>query len=54
VFKAVAEQVADIAGNFVFDAHTAVLVREHGITRICTGDRHFGRFAFLEVIDPLS
>jgi toxin-antitoxin system PIN domain toxin len=55
---AVAAQVfADVphlAGNLVHDAHTAVLMREHGIRRIVTRDTDFHRFAFLEVVDPLA
>jgi toxin-antitoxin system PIN domain toxin len=42
-----------LAGNLLHDAHTAILMREHGIGRICTRDTDFNRFAFLEVIDPL-
>lgn len=42
-----------LAGNLVHDAHTAVLMREHGIRQICTRDTDFHRFPFLEVIDPL-
>jgi len=37
----------------VMDTHTAVLMREHGIARICTRDTDFNQFPFLEVIDPL-
>jgi toxin-antitoxin system PIN domain toxin len=44
---------ADVAGNIIHDAHTAILMREHGIRQICTRDTDFSRFAFLEVIDPL-
>jgi hypothetical protein len=33
--------------------HTAILMREHGIGRICTRDTDFNQFPFLEVIDPL-
>lgn len=43
----------DLAGNVLHDAHTAVLMREHGISRICTRDTDFHRFPFVEVIDPL-
>jgi uncharacterized protein len=54
---AVAEEVIlelpDLAGNLLDDAHTAVLMREHGIARICTHDTDFNQFPFLEVIDPL-
>jgi len=41
-----------LAGNLFHDAHTAVLMREHGIRRICTRDVDFTRFKFLEVVDP--
>lgn len=54
VFKDVTAEVPDIAGNLVFDAHTAVLMKEHGIRRIYTHDAHFRRFPFLDVIDPLQ
>ncbi|MBV9429051.1 MAG: PIN domain-containing protein [Bradyrhizobiaceae bacterium] len=53
----VAEQVFSelphIAGNLMHDAHTAVLMREHGIGRICTRDTDFHRFNFLQIIDPV-
>jgi len=42
-----------LAGNLLHDAHTAILMREHGIARICTRDTDFNQFPFLEVIDPL-
>lgn len=42
-----------LAGNLLHDAHTAILMREHGIRRICTRDTDFHRFPFLKVIDPL-
>lgn len=55
---AVAAQVFDevpyLAGNLVHDAHTAILMREHGIRRIVTRDTDFHRFTFLEVVDPLA
>jgi uncharacterized protein len=41
-------------GNLFHDAHTAILMREHGIRRICTRDTNFHGFPFLEVIDPLQ
>jgi predicted nucleic acid-binding protein len=54
---AVAEQVVGelphLSGNLLHDAHTAVLMREHGVRRICTRDTDFTRFPFLEVVDPL-
>jgi predicted nucleic acid-binding protein len=51
-----AQVVADLphlAGNLLHDAHTAILMREHGISRICTRDTDFHQFPFLEVIDPI-
>ncbi len=46
--------VPHLAGNIFHDAHTAILMREHGIRRICTRDTDFHRFPFLEVVDPLQ
>jgi uncharacterized protein len=43
----------DLRGNLLHDAHTAVLMLEHGIRRICTRDTDFHRFDFLEPVDPL-
>jgi hypothetical protein len=43
-----------LSGNIFHDAHTAILMREHGIRRICTRDAGFHRFRFLEVVDPLD
>ena len=42
-----------LRGNLVHDAHTAILMREHGIRRIYTCDGNFHKFPFLEVLDPL-
>ena len=47
------EELPELRGNIVHDLHTAVLMREHGISRICTRDADFHRFPFLSVIDPL-
>jgi uncharacterized protein len=46
-------EVPHLGGNMIHDAHTAVLMREHGITRIMTRDTDFHRFPWLEVIDPI-
>jgi toxin-antitoxin system PIN domain toxin len=54
LLKELAAEIPGIVGNLVFDAHTAILMREHGIKRIYTHDRDFRRFPFLEVIDPLQ
>jgi uncharacterized protein len=45
-------ELPSLAGNVLHDAHTAILMREHGVRRICTRDMDFHRFAFLEVVDP--
>lgn len=44
----------DLRGNVLHDAHTAVVMREHGIRRIYTRDTDFHRFPFVEVLDPLA
>ena len=41
-----------IAGNLVHDAHTAVLMKEHGVRVVYTRDLDFHRFGFVEVRDP--
>lgn len=46
-------ELPHLAGNIMHDAHTAILMREHGISRICTLDVDFSRFPFLESVDPL-
>jgi toxin-antitoxin system PIN domain toxin len=54
--RVLAEVVADVpllSGNLWHDAETAVLMREHGIRRICTRDTDFARFPFVEMVDPL-
>lgn len=43
-----------LSANIMHDAHTAIIMREHGISRIVTRDADFYRFSFLEVIDPLK
>lgn len=54
VLAEVVAHVPGLAGNILHDTQTAVLMREHGIRRICTRDSDFFRFAFLEPIDPLQ
>jgi toxin-antitoxin system PIN domain toxin len=54
VLADVVSEVPALSGNIVHDAHTAVLMREHGIRRICTRDTDFHRFPFLEPVDPLN
>lgn len=53
VFAEVLTELPWLAGNVLHDAHTAVLMREHGVRRIYTHDADFHRFPFLEVVDPV-
>ena len=53
VAREVLVELPHLAGNLLHDAHTAILMREHGIRQICTRDTNFNQFPFLEVIDPL-
>jgi hypothetical protein len=50
----VVAEIPHLSGNLLHDAHTAILMREHGVRRICTRDADFHRFPFLEVLDPLQ
>ncbi|MEW6683823.1 MAG: TA system VapC family ribonuclease toxin [Nitrospirota bacterium] len=50
----VVQETPHLTGNLVHDAHTAILMREHGIRRIYTRDTDFHRFSFLEVVDPVQ
>lgn len=54
VLAEVVAEVPQLTGNLMDDAGTAVLMREHGVSRICTRDTDFHRFPFLEPIDPLT
>lgn len=47
------EELPDISGNLFHDLHIAVLMREHGVSTICTRDTDFHRFPFLTVVDPM-
>ena len=46
-------ELPDLRGNICHHLHTAVLMRENGVSRICTRDTDFPRFPFLPVVDPL-
>ncbi len=46
-------ELPELRGNVLHDAHTAVLMRENGISEICTRDSDFVRFPFLKIVDPL-
>ena len=52
VLSEVVRDLPNLRGSILHDLHTVVLMREHGITQICTRDRDFRRFPFVEVIDP--
>jgi hypothetical protein len=43
-----------LSGNVIHDAHTAVLMKEHGIDEIRTADTDFHQFRFLRVVNPLE
>jgi toxin-antitoxin system PIN domain toxin len=47
-------EIPHLAGNLAHDAHTAILMREHGIRQIYTRDTDFHRFPFIEPMDPLA
>ena len=53
VLQQTLSELPDLRGNVVHDIHTAVLMRENGISRICTRDSDFVRFPFLTMVDPL-
>lgn len=50
---ALVEDVPQLTGNLWHDAHTAALMREHGVGVIYTRDTDFHRFPGLAVLDPL-
>jgi toxin-antitoxin system PIN domain toxin len=54
VAEQVIGEIPHLAGNLFHEVHTIILMREHGIRRICTRDADFHRFPFLEVVDPLQ
>jgi len=53
VLSALLQEVPELTGNLVHDAHTAALMIEHGVRRIYTRDTHFHRFHGIQVLDPL-
>ncbi len=54
VLSEVTRGMPGLSGNVWHDVETAVLMREHGIRRICTRDTDFHRFSFLDVVDPMT
>ena len=53
VLAQILSELPELRGKLVHDLYTAVLMREHGLSRICTRDADFRRFPFLPVVDPL-
>jgi len=54
VLSQVLAEIPNLRGNLLHDVHTATLMREHGVSRICTRDADFRRFPFLSILDPLN
>lgn len=54
VLRETVRELPHLRGNIIHDAHTAVLMREHGASRIYTRDADFHRFPFVSVVDPLA
>lgn len=54
VLDGVLIELPHLAANVLHDTHTAVLMREHGVRRLCTRDTDFHRFPFIEVVDPAA
>lgn len=47
-------QVIGMKGNLVPDAHLAVILQQHGVSKIYTADTDFRKFGFLNVVNPLD
>jgi toxin-antitoxin system PIN domain toxin len=47
-------RLVGVKGNLVPDAHLAVILRQHGVSRIYTADTDFRKFDFMDVINPLN
>jgi toxin-antitoxin system PIN domain toxin len=48
-----AQEYPHLRGNHVHDLHIAALMKEHGVSTICTADTDFHQFRFLRVVNPL-
>lgn len=53
VLAATIQELAHPGGNLFHDIHTAVLMREHGVSEIITADTDFLQFRFLTATNPL-
>jgi toxin-antitoxin system PIN domain toxin len=47
-------QAIGVKGNLVPDAHLAVILQQHGVSKIYTADTDFRKFGFLNVVNPLE
>lgn len=54
VAASVIAELPSLSGNLMHDAQTAILMREHGISKIYTHDMDFHRFPFIQPLDPIS
>ena len=54
IVRQVIAEIPHVSGNLLHDAHTAILMREHGIRRVCTRDTDFHQFPFVDVVNPLN
>jgi toxin-antitoxin system PIN domain toxin len=50
----VIKSLPSLSGNLLHDAQTAILMREHGISKIYTRDTDFHRFPLIEPVDPVA
>jgi toxin-antitoxin system PIN domain toxin len=54
VLRAMVRDLGRPSGNVFHDIHTAVLMREHGVSEIMTADVDFRKFSFLTVTNPVN
>lgn len=47
-------ELPDAKGNLLHDLHTVAIMREHGISQICTHDTDFAKFPSITVVDPIN
>jgi toxin-antitoxin system PIN domain toxin len=47
-------QAIGVKGNLVPATHLAVILRQHGVSKIYTADTDFRKFGFLNVVNPLD
>jgi len=54
LLRATVRELGRPAGNLFHDLHTAVTMREHGLSEIMTADTDFRKFPFLTVTNPVG